>query len=327
MDDPRGHLEVREVRQRLPPAPAAGRAARRGRADAVSKCTCSERMPGVRSSIPGTARSLQLEHEGVHPRPAGGCRARAGLARRAGSRRPAADRPSPPAGSPPRSAAARRAAGTATPPAHRRAPASRSAPPAPRPAARRLRRHRDEAHAVAWLELARASSGRRAPPSRGRRSRRGSGRPGRGSPACHRCSPRPRSRRRCRGCSRGAAPPRRRPGAPTRASGRSAGCRCGWSCSGPPSRRRRRRRCRRSVKNSGAPCGPLSTRSSQWSVSRGLSASGSAAPALPPRSGAEVQHVTGAQRPARVAAEAAEREGRPAAQVRAATSKPPRTAR
>ena len=69
----------------------------------------------------------------------------------------------------------------------------------------------------------------------------------------------------------------------------------------------------RSVKKSGAPCGPYSTPISQTSAIRAARASPAATPArrIRARVVADVQHVAGAQRAPAVAAEAAERERRP----------------
>ena len=125
-------------------------------------------------------------------------------------------------------------------------------------------------------------------------------------------------RRRCRGCSRGAARPRRRPCAPIAASGRSGARRCGWSCSALPSRvaknvvdvvgREEVRRAVRAVEHADLPRRARSSgriASARWPCD---ARSDEAARDQP-------QHVAGAQRAAAVAAELAERERRAAAEV------------
>ena len=206
--------------------PAASRAPRIASSARASKWTCSERMPGVRSTMPAMRWALQILEQCLHleaqrqielgraeldqqivsrplrmharERPSA-CVAEAGQARAAPPELPCADR----------------------------AAALRATP----------RRTRSTDRPAELAELPQIRHRRR---SRGRRSRRGSGHPAPGSPACRRCSRCCRWRRRCRGCSRDAGPPRRHRRAPSAASARSAARRCGWSCSALPSPWRRK---------------------------------------------------------------------------------------
>ena len=275
-------------------------AARRG-SRSGSKWIWSERMPGVRSIDPGAALGGDPLGQRVHAHPqpeverhrpvldeqvvvAGPA---VGDGRAVGGRLQA----------PENAVVARRA---------RSSPAGRAAVSA---AARRTNRDEPVSPGRSWPSFQRSPAG----PWPGRRSHRGSARRGRAGSAGRRCSRRRRPSTACRGCSMGAGRPRRRRASPLRARPDQAHPGAGRVEVDLPRRRvelvdvRCGEELGRGVRALEHPSDPLGQLRPQ--IVRALAGDDreSATPGT--------QHVPGAQGPATVTAEAAERERRRDSQV------------